>query len=60
MSQRKEKYARNMERRTGALEDQAEKTEKRLDSYGVRLFQIEIELDNTRAMQRIVKEADHA
>ena len=50
MSQRTEKYARNMERRTGALEERAEKTEKRLDSYGVRLFQIEIELDHTRAM----------
>lgn len=50
MSQRKEKYARNMERRTGALEERAEKTEERLDSYGIRLFQIEIELDHTRAM----------
>lgn len=50
MSQRKEKYARNMERRTGALEDRAEKTEERLDNYGIRLFQIEIELDHTRAM----------
>lgn len=50
MSQRAEKYARNTERRTGALEDRAEKTEERLNSYGVRLFQIEIELDHTRAM----------
>ena len=50
MSQRKEKYARNMERRTGALEDRAEKTEERLDSYGVRLFQIEADMDHARAM----------
>lgn len=48
MSQRAEKYARSMERRTGALEDRAEKIEKHLESYGIRLFQIEVDVDRNQ------------
>lgn len=57
MSQRKEKYARNMERRTGALEEWADKLEesrdridRKLGEYGHRLQKIEADMDQTRAM----------
>lgn len=57
MSQRKEKYARTMERRTGALEERADKLEesrdrigRKLGEYGRRLQVIEMETNHTRAM----------
>lgn len=57
MSQRAEKYARNMERRTGALEERADKLEEwedftrgELRACGRRLQKIEADMDHTRAM----------
>lgn len=57
MSQRAEKYARNMERRTGALEERADKLEAwedftrgELRTCGRRLQQIEADMAHTRAM----------
>lgn len=57
MSQRAEKYARNMERRTGALEERADKlegwadfTRGELRNCGRRLQQIEADMAHTRAM----------
>lgn len=57
MSQRAEKYARNMERRTGALEERADKlegwadfTRGELRACGRRLQQIEADMAHTRAI----------
>ena len=57
MSQRAEKYARNMERRTGALEERADKLEAwedftrgELRTCGHRLQKIEADMAHTRAM----------
>ena len=57
MSQRAEKYARNMERRTGALEERADKLEDwenftrgELRTCGRRLQKIEADMAHTRAM----------
>ena len=57
MSQRAEKYARNMERRTGALEERADKLEAwedftrgELRTCGRRLQKIEADMAHTRAM----------
>lgn len=58
MSQRAEKYARNMERRTGALEERADKLEqsrekigRKLGEYGHRLSMIEADMSRATAWQ---------
>lgn len=57
MSQRAEKYARNMERRTGALEDRADRLEesrdkigRKLGEYGHRLAMIESDISHATAL----------
>lgn len=58
MSQRAEKYARNMERRTGTLEERADKLEqsrekigRKLGEYGHRLSMIEADMSRATAWQ---------
>ena len=57
MSQRAEKYARNMERRTGALEDRADRLEesrdkigRKLGEYGHRMAMIESDISHATAL----------
>lgn len=63
MSQKAEKYARNMERRTGALEDRADRLEesrdkigRKLGEYGHRLAMIESDISHATALHATVVE----
>lgn len=67
MSQRKEKYARNMERRTGALEKRADKLEesraeigKKLMQYGNRLEEIEETMEHRRIVYAGLREHERS
>lgn len=67
MSQRKEKYARSMERRTGALEDRADKLEesraeigKKLVQYGNRLDEIEETMEHRRIVYAGLREHERS
>lgn len=44
MSQKKEKYARNMEKRVGKLEDRVDKMDTELTAHAIRLYNIEDDL----------------
>lgn len=67
MSQRGEKYARSMERRTGALEDRADKLEesraeigKKLVQYGNRLEEIEETMEHRRIIYEGLREHERS
>lgn len=44
MSQKKEKYARSMEKRVGKLEDRVDKMDTELTAHAIRLYNIEDDL----------------
>lgn len=67
MSQRAEKYARSVERRTDALEDRADKleerraeTEKQLEEYGNRLEEIEETMEHRRVVYAALREHERS